>query len=172
MTFEIKNIGSLGKCPICQFVLNTPSRSATAPIVCQRCEKQLWFLVTPEGTYYFDQRSVSKPVHEIAAVIAPLIKMDLHLVVLSLSWIDEIIEDSLDYVEIIINLDRSFSSEISGYYSNLLPNPQQIDELNRKSSDFADINKLLGKSFLCNFGRQYSLSKVIKYIVEDKLYFP
>lgn len=104
--------GSPNRCPVCQTTLRIEPTPGTYDAPCPACGALLWFLQTTDGTIVYDASSAAPVSDKVMEIFADNLGIDRDQLDSS-TFIKDIGADSLDIVELVMELEEEFGITIS-----------------------------------------------------------
>jgi acyl carrier protein len=104
--------GEPRECPLCgALILVEPSRTpGDAP--CPHCGHLVWFLPTSTGIRCYDANKISSLWERVREIVSEKLGINQGQLELSSSFLDDIGADSLDFVELVMDLEAEFDIAI------------------------------------------------------------
>jgi acyl carrier protein len=97
--------GWSNRCPVCQAEVRIEPSLPTGDAPCPKCGHLLWFVVGEHGTCLFDAEA-------LAARFAERLGVPRERIALEASFLEDVGADSLDIVELVMDLEEEFEVTI------------------------------------------------------------
>ena len=104
--------GTPNRCPLCGAAICVEPTQPPGDAPCPNCGTLLWFTKTPDGLLFFNDETVRPILEKLVQIICDNLGVNKETVRLAQSFTEDLGTDSLDMVEMMMELEEEFEIQI------------------------------------------------------------
>src|SRR5713101_4986302 len=104
--------GEPNYCPICKSLISIEPSHPPGDAPCPKCGHLLWFGETSSGMHCYDREAVTMILERLRRILAERLALSADDVTWSAPFLQEVGADSLDLVELVMDLESEFDIPI------------------------------------------------------------
>jgi acyl carrier protein len=101
-----------GHCPVCGSAVSVEPAETYGNAPCPKCGKQLWFCTQTEGVWFHDAEKLAPIRAKVLKLVADGLGADPSKITDASAFVEDLMADSLDVVEMVMSLEEAFDVKI------------------------------------------------------------